>query len=113
MKRLLVGAAVAAATMVLAVGANAQTSEPVHFTISNDTEGTMNALYLATAGSATWEDDILNGTVDAGETLDVTIDDDLSGCEYDMRADFTDGSHIDVRDVNFCELEGETISFTE
>lgn len=114
MKRLVLGAAVAAAAMAFAIGASAGTTEPVHFTIDNATDSTMTALHLSTPSTNSWEEDILGVDVVAGgDSVDVTIDDDLEDCNYDMRADFDDGTHIDVRNVNFCELEGETIEISE
>lgn len=114
MKRLLIGTAVTAAVMAFAIGASAQTTEPVHFTIDNDTDNVLTALHLSEPSSNSWEEDILGvDVVGAGESVDVTIDDNLDGCEYDIRADFDDGTHIDVRGVDFCELEGETISISE
>ena len=114
MKRLLFAGAALAASMAFAVGASAQTTEPVHFTIDNATSSTMTSLHLSVPSTNSWEEDILGvDVVGAGESVDVTIDDNLPDCNYDMRADFDDGSHIDVRNVNFCELEGETIEISE
>jgi hypothetical protein len=114
MKRLLFGTAVTAAVMAFAMGASAQTTEPVHFSIDNDTDNAMTALHLSVPSTDSWEEDILGvDVVEGGESVDITIDDDLEDCEYDMRADFDDGTHIDVRGVNFCELEGETITISE
>lgn len=114
MKKQLIGATVAAAVMAFAIGASAQTTEPVNFTIDNDTGSVLTALHLSTPDTNSWEEDILGvDVVGAGESVAVTIDDNLDGCEYDLRADFDDGTHIDVRGINFCELEGETISISE
>lgn len=114
MKRLLIGAAVTAAAMAFAIGASAGTTESVTFTIDNATDNAMTALHLSTPSTNSWEEDILGvDVVEGGESVEVTIDDDLEDCNYDMRADFDDGTHIDVRNVNFCELEGETIEISE
>lgn len=114
MKRLMIGAAVTAVAMAFALGASAGTTEPVHFTIDNATASTMTALHLSVPSTNSWEEDILGvDVVEGGESVDVTIDDDLEDCNYDIRANFDDGTHIDVRNVNFCELEGETIEISE
>lgn len=113
MKRIIIGATAIAAAFSFTIGAMAQT-ESVNFTISNDTEEVLTALHLSTPGTNSWEEDILGSdVVGSGEEVDVSIDDGLEGCEYDLRADFSDGTHIDVRGVDFCELEGETISISE
>jgi len=113
MKRITIGATVAAAVLAFALGASAQTTEPVNFTIENATDATMTSLHLSLPSSNSWEEDILGEEVAGGESVDVTIDDNLSDCEYDIRADFDDGTHIDVRGVDFCSLEGETITISE
>jgi D-alanyl-D-alanine dipeptidase len=113
MKRLLIGAAAVVAAMAFAIGANAGTTEPVHFTVENTTSSTMTSLHLSTPSSNSWEENILSEEVGGGESVDVTIDDDLEDCNYDMRADFDDGTNIDVRNVNFCELDGQTITISE
>lgn len=114
MKRLLIGSVAVAAMLSFAIGASAQTTEPVTFTIENATDNAMTALHLSTPSTNSWEEDILGVDVVAGgDSVEVTIDDNLEDCEYDIRADFDDGTHIDVRSVNFCELEGETIEISE
>jgi len=113
MKRLFLGAAVTAAAMAFAIGASAGTTEPVHFTIDNATDSTMTSLHLSTPSTNSWEENILDEEVGGGDSVDVTIDDDLEDCNYDLRADFDDGTNIDVRNVNFCELEGQTITISE
>jgi hypothetical protein len=113
MKRIVIGAAALTAALAFAIGANAGTTEPVHFTIDNSTSSTMTSLHMSTPSSNSWEENILDEEVGAGESVDVTIDDDLADCNYDLRADFDDGTNIDVRNVNFCDLEGETVTISE
>ena len=114
MKRIIIGTTAVAAALAFALGVSAQTTEPVSFTLSNDTAQTLVALHISHSGTDQWEEDILGvDMVDAGESVDVTIDDDLTACEYDVRADFSDGDTLDVRGVNFCELDGETLSISE
>lgn len=114
MKRFIIGSTAAAAVLAFAIGASAQTTEPVTFYIENATGSTMTALHLSTPSSNSWEEDILGVDVlEGGDTVEVTIDDNLEDCEYDIRADFDDGTNIDVRGVDFCSLEGETITISE
>lgn len=51
--------------------------------------------------------------VEAGETVEVTIDDGLDGCEYDLRADFSDGDSIQIRSVDLYDSDGGAISISE
>ena len=114
MKRTIIAATAIAAALAFAAGVSAQTTEPVSFTLSNDTGQTLVALHISNTGTNDWEEDILGvDMVGAGESVDVTIDDNLTACEYDVRADFSDGDTLDVRGVNFCELDGETLSISE
>lgn len=114
MKRIITGATAAIAALAFAVSASAQTTEPVTFYIENATDHAMMALHLSTPSTNSWEEDILGvDVVEAGDTVEVTIDDNLEDCEYDLRADFSDGVYIDVRGVDFCSLDGETITISE
>ena len=113
MKRYIIGGAGLAAALAFAAGVHAQT-ESVSFTLENSTSEVLVALHISHTGTNQWEDDILDvDVVGAGESVNVTIDDGLSDCEYDVRADFSDGDTIDVRGVNFCELDGETLTIGE
>ncbi|WP_417232140.1 hypothetical protein [Brevundimonas sp.] len=98
-----------AMTAILAPAAMAQT-ESVDFTLSNKTRHTMITLYLSVPSTNNWEEDILgNDVLEAGESMNVSIDDGLEACVYDIRADFDDGDSVQVRRVNFCELDGEEL----
>lgn len=113
MKRAILGLATLAAAASFALGVSAQT-ESVTFTLENDTDEVLVALHISHTGTNEWEEDILDvDVVGSGESVEVTIDDGLSDCEYDVRADFSDGTNIDVRGVDFCELDGETLTVTD
>jgi len=96
-----------AVSAMLAPAAMAQT-ESVDFTLTNSTRHTLMALYLSLPSSSDWEEDILGNDVLAPrESMDISIDDGLDECVYDIRADFDDGDSVEVRRVDFCELDGE------
>ena len=109
--RLLAAGAMSAALFVPA--ANAQT-DPINFTLSNATERTLLSLYISLPSTDDWEEDIFGADVLApGETFDISIDDGLDECVYDIRADFTDGESIQIGSVDFCELDGEDLVVEE
>lgn len=113
MNRVVLSAAVLLAAASFALGAAAQT-ESVSFTLENATDSVLTELHISHTGTNSWEEDILGVDVlGSGESVNVSIDDGLSDCEYDVRADFDDGSHIEVGSVDFCELDGETLTITE
>ena len=97
MKKLFVAAAAAFALL-----ATPALAEDLHVTVKNNTSTTLTELYVSHVGTNSWEENILDGEVDAGEDLAVTIADGRSTCEYDIKAVFEDGGHAEFRDQNLC-----------
>lgn len=95
-------------------GACAQTTEPVSFTLNNHTDHVLVALYISVVSTDDWEEDILgDGVLGAGDSVEVTIDDELPDCEYDLKAVFEDGDEAILGSENFCELDGGSVDVTE
>lgn len=108
----------AAAAALMLVGApfaaSAQVTEPVTFTLNNNTEHVLVALYISVPSTNEWEEDIFgDGVLAAGDSVDVTIDDNLDDCEYDLKAVFEDGDEAILGSENFCELDGGEVDVTE
>lgn len=102
-----------AVASALAPAAMAQ-SEPINFTLSNQTEHVLTALFISLPSTDEWEEDIFGADVlGSGEEFEISIDDGLPECVYDIRADFSDGDSVQVGSVDFCELEGETLVISE
>jgi hypothetical protein len=102
-------AVTAMSVAVLATAAQAQT-DPIDFTLTNDTEYVLTHLYISLPSTNEWEEDIFGADVlAAGETMQISIDDGLPACVYDIRADFEDGDSIQIGSVNFCELDGSNL----
>ncbi len=98
---------------MLASSAVAQ-SEPINFTLTNDTEYTLTHLYISLPSTNDWEDDIFGADVlEPGDTFNISIDDGLPECVYDIRADFEDGDSIQIGSVDFCELDGSDLVVSE
>lgn len=98
---------------MLASSAGAQT-DPINFTLTNDTEYTLTHLYISLPSTDEWEEDIFGADVLApGETFNISIDDGLDECVYDIRADFEDGDSIQIAEVDFCELDGADLVVSE
>ncbi|NBW09381.1 MAG: hypothetical protein EBR82_15290 [Caulobacteraceae bacterium] len=96
------------------VAAVAQTTEPVSFTLNNKTHHTLVSLYISKVSTNDWEEDIFGDDVlKAGASVEVTIDDDLEDCNYDVKATFSDGDDVIVANQDFCELDGGSIDITE
>ncbi|MFA4893084.1 hypothetical protein [Brevundimonas sp.] len=102
-----------AASALLAPAALAQT-DSIDFTLTNNTEHVLTALFISLPSTDEWEEDIFGADVlGAGESMDISIDDGLPECVYDIRADFSDGDSVQVAEVNFCELDGEELAINE
>ena len=96
-------AAVAALTAPAA--ASAQT-DSVSFSIHNESSATLAMIYYGESSSDEWSDDILQGVVEPGETVEITVDDGLEECEYDFHYVFDDGGEYTEMNVDMCELDG-------
>lgn len=111
MRRL--ASAAALTTVLLASAASAQT-DPIAFSLTNTTDSTLVSLYISLPSTDAWEEDIFGADMlEPGDTMDISIDDGLPECVYDVRADFSDGSMIDLREVDFCALDGATLTVDE
>jgi len=114
MIKLTMAAAAAAMLLVAPVAASAQVTEPVSFTLNNETDHILVSLYISVPSTDEWEEDIFgDGMLDAGDSVEVTIDDNLSDCEYDLKAEFSDGTELALGSVDFCELDGGSIDVSE
>lgn len=106
-------AAALVASALLAPAAMAQ-SASIDFTLTNSTDNVLTRLYISLPSTNDWEEDILGEDVlGAGESIDISIDDGLPECVYDIRADFDDGESVQVARVDFCELDGEELTVSE
>lgn len=103
--------AVASVLAASALPAVAQ-AEDLVFTLKNGTNSVLTNFYASPVGIDQWEDDIFGrDTLGAGESMQITIADGRSVCEYDMRFEFEQGSSLDTTTdkQNLCELGEYTI----
>jgi hypothetical protein len=103
-------AVAAVAALAVPAAASAQTAS-VSFTVHNNSEATIDSIVYGEASSDEWSDNILDYQAEPGDSVEVTIDDDLEECEYDFYYTFDDGSDY-VERVNMCEIDGGTFEFT-
>ncbi|MEI7611222.1 MAG: hypothetical protein WCJ64_27870, partial [Rhodospirillaceae bacterium] len=76
----------------------------VVFDIVNGLAQPITRLYLVPSSSENWEDSLLDAPLDAGETLEMTVDDNVTECHYDLRAVFKGRKDLEHRNVNICKL---------
>ena len=79
------------------------------FDIVNGFERRIIQLYLAPSKTSDWEENVLESALDAGETLEMTVDDDSSECLYDLRAVFKGRKDFERRGINICKIKSYTI----
>ncbi|KEQ05954.1 hypothetical protein [Pseudorhizobium pelagicum] len=100
---------VAAVTTLAALFTSAVTSqaEDLVFTLTNSTNSTLERFYTSPTGVDEWEEDVFGQDVlSPGDSIEITIADGRSVCEYDMRFEFSEDSDLDTTEdtQNLCEM---------
>jgi len=81
------------------------------FTVHNSTGKVMTSLFVSPTGDDQWGPDILGrGTLDSGEDASIEFDRAEDKCEWDVKADFEDGSSGEDRDINLCSVTDVTFN---
>jgi len=94
-----------ATAMILCFSAAAANAGQQDFTLHNNTGYTVDKVFVSSVGKKTWGSDIMGtGTLDDGNKVDITFDDDARGCHYDLKVVYDDGDEATWGDVNLCEL---------
>lgn len=89
--------------------APAAMAEDLVFAFHNQTDLVVTEFYASPTDVGEWEEDILGADVlGSGESLEITIADGRSQCDYDLRTVFSDGQVIEEA-VNLCELGAYTV----
>lgn len=99
------------ATALFAMGVSPAIATDQNFTLHNHTERTMKSLYVSPSGADDWGEDILGQDIlDDHTDLDVKFDRGATQCEWDVRAEFSDGTSEQVEGVNFCAVSDVTFT---
>ena len=73
--------------------------------IHNNTGWTMLRFYASDSRVTDWEEDMLGrGTLAAGSSIMMNIDDGSGACLYDFKAEFTNGQVLTRYNVNVCQI---------
>ena len=94
---------------LLAGGAHA---EDLVFTLTNHTDATIVRFYTSPTGVNNWEEDVLGDDVlGPGESVDITIADGRTVCDYDMRFEFDEDDNLKPAEdtANLCETGSYTL----
>jgi hypothetical protein len=98
-----------ATTLVLPILSPAKANaEDLIFTLRNQTSSPLVEFYVEASTQNNWGENILSGQVQPGESGEVTIADGKTTCTYDILGVFADGSKVDERDLNLCDLGSYT-----
>lgn len=101
----------AACVLALSLASAPAFAEDLELTLTNDTESVLAEFYASPADVGEWEEDILGEDVlGSGESVDITIADGRTQCEYDLRFVFDDGSETIVEAEDICETESFTLT---
>ncbi len=100
-----------AAFVTLCVSAPAQ-AEDLVFDLVNDTNSVLTHFFTSPVGVDDWEGDVFGEQVlNPGETIQLTIADGRTVCEYDMRFEFAGSDTLDTTfdTQDLCELGTYTL----
>jgi opacity protein-like surface antigen len=107
MKRIL-----SAAGLLAVLFSTSAQAEDLVFTLTNGTSSVLTHFYTSPVGVDSWEGDVFGDHVlEPGASVQLTIADGRTQCEYDMRFEFEESSDLDTTEdsQNLCELGSYTI----
>jgi hypothetical protein len=86
-------------------------AEDLTFTLNNKSSYNIMEFYASPHDVAEWEDDILGQDIlESRDSVDVTIADARTQCEYDLRFVFEDGDVVERGGVNLCDTGSYTLT---
>jgi hypothetical protein len=95
----------AAASVVAIMFGTSAVAQDVAFSLTNNSDATMVELRVGESSNDSWDEDILDGEeIGPGETANVSVEDELDDCEYDLQAVYDDGDTEEVFNIDLCEL---------
>jgi hypothetical protein len=93
----------AAALMLSATAATADNIDR-NVRIHNDTGVTLYRFYSTNSGSSKWGSDVMGtSTLESGSSMRLNFDNRYDYCEFDFRAEFSDGDVLEYRNFNVCQ----------
>ena len=97
--RLVVAAAMLAGSTMAAVAVDRNVR------IHNDTGVEIYRFYSTNSGASKWGNDVMgDATLPPGAAMNLNFDNDYGYCEFDFRAEFSDGDVLQKNGVNVCEI---------
>ena len=94
-----------AATITFALSAVSAMATDRNVSIHNDTGVTIYRFFSTNSGSSHWGSDVMgDNALPAGNAMNLNFDNKYNYCEFDFRAEFSDGSVLEKDKVNVCEI---------
>ncbi len=100
--------ATALAVPVVTMFGQSALAEDLAFTLKNSSDSPLVEFYVEDSAESSWGENLLSEAVAPGEAGTVTIADGRTTCTYDILGVFADGSKLDERQLNLCELGSYT-----
>ena len=103
MRRMGVRFVMAAAALVASALAAGAVDRNVR--IHNETGVTIYRFYSTNSGASKWGSDVMGkSTLPSGSSMRLNFDNKQGYCEFDFRAEFSDGAVLQKNRVNVCEI---------
>lgn len=83
-------------------------AEDLTFRLKNSSDSPLVEFYVEDSSENNWGENLLSDSVNPGEVGKVTIADGRTTCTYDILGVFADGSKLDERQLDLCELGSYT-----
>ena len=93
---------------LISLNANVAFADQRDFNLINDSEVSINELYISTVRSDNWEEDVLGrDTLGTGESTQISFSRGVAGtCVYDIKVVTENNEEIEGRNINLCETNG-------
>ncbi len=80
-------------------------AEDLYFSLLNDATASITSFQTSPVSQSSWGSNLMAGyELPPNGEVEVAIEDGVGVCEYDILVTFEDGSTVDDRNVNLCDL---------
>ena len=93
-------------------GASAAMAEDLDFSMVNKTGYAINEVYVSSAKSNDWEEDVMGRDQLAnGERVDIHFDRGAKGCSWDLKVTYDDGDEAIWSGLDLCSISKLTLHY--
>lgn len=99
------GVRLVVAGVMLLTSALAAVAQDRNVRIHNNTDVTLYRFYSTNSGAERWGSDVMgSSTLPPGSSMRLNFDNSFGYCEFDFKAEFSDGAVLQRNGVNVCEI---------